>query len=91
MGCKSFGRRTGRIVGKKKMIRGITSENIYVKLLSSYNWYTVLKIAGKEKLREILTDDIIRSLNQKPFSKNIFMQDPYYFNRVYPLQDKALN
>ena len=58
--------------GKKKMIRGITSQNIYVKLLSSYNWYTILKIAGKEKLREILTDDIITKLKSKTLQQKYF-------------------
>ncbi len=61
--------------GKKKMIRGITSQNIYVKLLSSYNWYTLLKIAGKEKLREILTDDIIKNLKSKT------LQEKYFYAR----------
>ncbi len=45
--------------GKKFVIRGVTRENLYVKLLASYNWYTLLKIAGKGKLREMLTDEII--------------------------------
>jgi len=58
--------------GKKKMIRGITSQNIYVKLLSSYNWYTILKIAGKEKLREILADDIITKLKSKTLQQKYF-------------------
>jgi hypothetical protein len=58
--------------GKKKIIRGITSQNIYVKLLSSYNWYTLLKIAGKEKLREILTDDIIKKLKSKTLQQKYF-------------------
>ena len=62
--------------GKQTMIRGITSQNIYVKLLSSYNWYTLLKIAGKEKLREILTDDVIKKLKSKT------LQQKYYYARA---------
>jgi len=58
--------------GKKNVIRGITSQNIYVKLLSSYNWYTILKIADKEKLREILTDDIITKLKSKALQQKYF-------------------
>jgi hypothetical protein len=58
--------------GKKKIIRGTTSQNIYVKLLSSYNWYTILKIAGKEKLREMLTDDIITKLKSKTLQQKYF-------------------
>ncbi len=58
--------------GKKEIIRGVTSQNIYVKLLTSYNWYTLLKIAGKEKLREILTDDIIEKLKSKTLQQKYF-------------------
>ena len=62
--------------GKQTMIRGITSQNIYVKLLSSYNWYTLLKITGKEKLREILTDNVIKKLKSKT------LQQKYYYARA---------
>lgn len=58
--------------GKQNMIRGITSQNIYVKLLSSYNWYTLLKILGREKLREILTDDVIKKLKSKSLQQKYF-------------------
>ena len=58
--------------GKKKMIRGITSQNIYARLLSSYNWYTLLKIARKEKLREILTDDVIKRIKSRSLQQKYF-------------------
>lgn len=58
--------------GKKNVIRGITTENIYVKLLSSYNWYTILKIADKEKLREMLTDDTIKKIKSKTLREKYF-------------------
>ncbi len=58
--------------GKKKIIRGVTAQNIYVKLLGSYSWYTLLKIAGKEKLREILTDEIITRLKSKTLQQKYF-------------------
>ena len=58
--------------GKAKQIRGITIENIYAKLLASYNWYTLLKIAGKEKLKDILTDQIISTLKSKTLQEKYF-------------------
>ena len=47
--------------GEKSLIRGISTQNIYVKLLSSYSWYTLLRIIGKEKLGEILTNNTINN------------------------------
>ena len=58
--------------GKKGMIRGVTQQNLYVKLLGSWNWYMLLKIAGKEKLREILTDDVITKLKSKTLQQKYF-------------------
>ena len=58
--------------GRQRMIRGVTQQNLYVKLLGSWNWYTLLKIAGKEKLREILTDDVITKLKSKTLQQKYF-------------------
>ena len=57
---------------KKTEIRGVTTENIYVKLLGSYSWYTLLKIAGYEKLRSLLTDQIISKLKSKTLQQKYF-------------------
>ena len=58
--------------GKKHVIRGVTQQNLYVKLLSSNNWYALLKIAGREKLRELLTDEIITKLKSKTLQQKYF-------------------
>ena len=58
--------------GKKSMIGGVTSENIYVKLLGSYNWYTLLKIIENEKLRELLSDNVISKLKSKSLQQKYF-------------------
>jgi hypothetical protein len=62
--------------GKTSVIHGVTQSNLYVKLLGSYSWYTLLKIAGKEKLREILTDEIITKLKSKT------LQQKYLYART---------
>jgi len=61
--------------GKENMIRGVTPQNIYVKLLSTYNWYTLLKILDRQKLHEILTDDVIKRLKSKT------LQEKYFYAR----------
>ena len=47
--------------GKEK-IKGVTRNNLLVKILNGYRWHTVLKIMPKEKLLELLTDDVINGL-----------------------------
>lgn len=66
--------------GKANTIRGVTSQNIYVKLLSTYNWYTLLKILGKKKMGEVLTDDVIKKLKSKT------LQEKYFYARAILFQ-----
>lgn len=43
--------------GDKKEVRGVYPENIYLKILSSYNWYTILKIFSIEQIKFILSKE----------------------------------
>ncbi|MCX5726911.1 MAG: hypothetical protein NT030_07065 [Candidatus Saganbacteria bacterium] len=43
--------------------RGITAENLYVKILGSCSWYTVLELFPAERLKEeILTEEVVNRL-----------------------------
>ena len=57
---------------RKSIIGGVTTENIYVKLLGSYNWYTLLKIIEQNKLPQILTDSVISKLKSKSLQQKYF-------------------
>jgi hypothetical protein len=41
---------------------GIDKKWIYLRILNSFNWYTVLKIIPKSELRFLLSDEIINNL-----------------------------
>lgn len=43
--------------------KGMTARNLYVKILGSCNWYTLIKLFPAERLKnEILTDEIVGRL-----------------------------
>lgn len=46
-------------------IRGFDKANIYRRLLTTYDWYTVLKIVPHDKLRLMLDDSILNRLFPK--------------------------
>lgn len=44
-------------------IRGVTTQNVFVKILSSCHWYTLLKLFQLERLKkDILVDEVIDRL-----------------------------
>ena len=45
---------------------GITLEKIYLRLLESYSWYTILDIISSECIDEILADSIVSKIWNKP-------------------------
>jgi len=43
--------------------KGVTARNLYVKILGSCSWYTLLKLFPAERLKnEILTDEVVNRL-----------------------------
>jgi hypothetical protein len=56
--------------GKREMAGHYTEETLFRKLLESYRWFTILKILPPEKIRELLTDNVIGSLRFKSLSEN---------------------
>jgi hypothetical protein len=45
-----------------KQINGLTKTNLYTKMLVGYKWYEVLNIVGKDKINELLADEVIKGL-----------------------------
>ncbi|MFH1320731.1 MAG: hypothetical protein ABII90_08785 [Bacteroidota bacterium] len=43
---------------------------LFRKLIESYRWFTVLKILSIERITELLTDDIVKSLRFKSIKTN---------------------
>ena len=56
-----------RVLQKKiASFEGITLEKIYLRLLESYSWYTILDILSPECIDEILAEEIVSKIWNKP-------------------------
>jgi hypothetical protein len=51
--------------GKIERIGSIDRSNLYYRILTSYDWYTILKIVSPSDLKTILDDDIINRIYPK--------------------------
>lgn len=55
---------------KKKEIRGVTADDLYRKLLMSYNWYRLVEVLGMEYLQNhVLRDPVIERLFPESMKK----------------------
>jgi hypothetical protein len=50
------------ISGKCQNLGHYTKENIFRKILESYSWFTILQIYTPVEIRNLLTDDLVKSL-----------------------------
>ncbi len=57
------------INGKIKTIPLIDQKTIFIRLLSTYDWYTLIKLFPLKVLKESLSDDILNSLYPKELKK----------------------
>jgi hypothetical protein len=53
------------INGEINSIPLISSKSIYIKLLSTFDWYTLLSLLPKETLKKALSDDVLNDLFPK--------------------------
>lgn len=49
--------------------KSVDSNKIYVRLLESYNWHTILQIIKPHQINEILAADAIKKIWNKPLQK----------------------
>jgi len=55
--------------GKREKAGHYTEATLFRKLLESYRWFTIIKIIPPERVLELLTDNVIRSLRFKSLSE----------------------
>lgn len=55
--------------GKKKTF-SLSKEKLYARLLLSVNWYKLLEIFGKEKIKELLSDEVLKYIRFKDIRDN---------------------
>lgn len=48
--------------GKSKTAGHYTEETLFIKLLESYSWYTIIDLLGLEKINLLLTQKVIQRL-----------------------------
>lgn len=58
----------GVLEGKREKAGHYTEATLFRKLLESFRWFTIIKIISPERVLELLTDDVIRSLRFKSLS-----------------------
>ena len=51
--------------GKRDTIAHYDKQAIFVKLLESYSWFTIVQLFSPEDLRQLLTDDVVKKLRFK--------------------------
>lgn len=56
--------------GKRKKAGHYTKETLFRKLLESYRWFTVLQILPLERISELLTENVVKSLRFQSLSSN---------------------
>jgi hypothetical protein len=51
--------------GKREKAGHYNRQTLFVKLLESYSWFTVVQLFSPEELRQLLSDDVIKKLRFK--------------------------
>jgi hypothetical protein len=51
--------------GKRETIGHYNKQAIFIKLLESFSWFTILQLFSPEELRELLSDDVVKKLRFK--------------------------
>ena len=51
--------------GEKVTVAHYNKQAIFVKLLESFSWFTVVQLFSPEELSQLLTDDVIKKLRFK--------------------------
>lgn len=93
--------------GRGPMPGGLDPTVIYVKLLKSYSWHTLLRMFRADRLNDALSDDVLRRLwpaslrTRYEYAREILKRDlvndvPYHAGellpgRIFPLVDNPLN
>ena len=55
----------GVLQGKKDAIGHYNKQAIFVKLLESFSWFTIMKLFSPDEIRQLLSDDVIKKLRFK--------------------------
>lgn len=51
--------------GKRDTIEHYNKQAIFIKLLESFSWFTIVQLFSPDELRQLLSDDVIKKLRFK--------------------------
>ena len=51
--------------GKRDTIGHYDKQTIFIKLLESYSWFTIVQLFSPDELRQLLSDDVVKKLRFK--------------------------
>jgi hypothetical protein len=51
--------------GKRDTAGHYNKQAVFVKLLESFSWFTIVQLFSQEELRQLLTDDVVKKLRFK--------------------------
>ena len=51
--------------GKRDTVGHYTRQGIFIKLLESYSWFTIVQLFSPVELRELISDDVVKKLRFK--------------------------
>ncbi|MCK4920223.1 MAG: hypothetical protein KAS71_04205 [Bacteroidales bacterium] len=54
---------------KKDTVGHYNKQTIFIKLLESYSWFTMLQLFSPQELRQLLSDDVVKKLRFKSLRK----------------------
>ena len=57
------------LTGKKKKAGHFTREGLFIRLLETYPWFTVIQLMDVTEIRELLTDKLISRLRSRSLRK----------------------
>ena len=57
------------IRGEKKNVAHYSKRDIFKKVLESYSWFTVLQLFDPVQVKELLTEDLVKSLRMPSLRK----------------------
>lgn len=55
--------------GKKKQAGHYTREKLFIKILESYSWFTILQIFTPEEIKKLLTTSLVSKLRSPSLQK----------------------
>ena len=78
------------IKGEKEGIGHFTRETLFIRMLETYPWFTILKLFTVEEVQKLLTVRVVSRLRSPSLRKNMNLSGIDY-SRLYQLQDKVLS